>query len=134
MKKGDYKKFLKDNITETYQKSTNSKVNGVDLDAKKIAEKLLISDRVDQLQNHNANITVKDHKESFPHNPLFRLINPSKPDIDRVSRTILDRMNKEIRSSMQVNHRKTSSVVIRWFGNTENKPKLYPSISLSLFN
>ena len=36
------------NITKTYQKSTNSKNNRVDLDAKKIAYKLLISDRVDQ--------------------------------------------------------------------------------------
>ena len=47
------------NITKTYQKSTNSKNNRVDLDAKKIAYKLLISDRVDQ--KHDAYITVKDH-------------------------------------------------------------------------
>ena len=51
------------NITKTYQKSTNSKNNRADLDAKKIAYKLLISDRVDQ--KHDAYITVKDHKESF---------------------------------------------------------------------
>ena len=60
---------MRDNITKTYKKLTNSKVNRVDHDAKKIAEKLLISDRVDPLQKHDAYITVKDHKESFPHNP-----------------------------------------------------------------
>ena len=75
MEKGDYKKCLKDKITETYKKSTNSKVNRVDFNAKKIADKLLISDSVDHLQKHGSNITVKDHKESFPHNPSFRLIN-----------------------------------------------------------
>ena len=36
--------FVGNNITKTYQKSTNSKVSRVDLDAKKIADKLLISE------------------------------------------------------------------------------------------
>ena len=61
-----------------HKRSANSESNRVDLDAEKIADKLLIRDRVDQLQKHDANITVKDHKESFPHNPLSRLINPPK--------------------------------------------------------
>ena len=103
VEKEDYKKYLRDNITKTYKKLANSKVKTVNLDPKKIADKLLISDRVDQLQKHDAYITVKDHKESFPHNPSFRLINPSKPDSGKVSKTILDRMNKEITSSIQVN-------------------------------
>ena len=77
MEKENYKKYLRDNITKTYKKSTNWKVNRADLDAKKIADRLLISDRVDQLQKHNAYMTAKDHKDSFPHNPSFRLINPS---------------------------------------------------------
>ena len=46
-----------------------------------VVDKLLLSDRVDQLQKHDAYITVKDQKESFPHNASFRLINPSKSDI-----------------------------------------------------
>ena len=54
MKKEDYKKYLRDNITKKYKKSTNSKVNRVELDAKKIKDKLLISDKVDQLQKHHA--------------------------------------------------------------------------------
>ena len=85
MEKENYKKYLRDNITKTYKKTTNSKVNRVDLDVKKIVDKLLISDRVDQSRKHDAYITVKDHKESFPHNPLFRLINSSKSDIGKVS-------------------------------------------------
>ena len=135
---------MRDNITKTYKESTNLKVNWEDLDAKKIADKLLISDRVGQLQKRDAYITVKDHEESFPHNPSFRLINPSKSNVGIVSKTILDRMNKEITSSIQVNQWKNFSVVIKWFRNIENKPKFsfiifdiqefYPSISLSLFN
>ena len=117
MEKENYKKHLRDNITKIYKKSTNSKVNRVDLDAKKIADKLLIGDRVDQLQKQDAYITVKDHEESFPQNPSFRLINPSKSYIGKVSKSILDRMNKEITSSVQVNQWKNSSTVIKWFRN-----------------
>ena len=91
---------MRDKITKTYKKSTNPKVNRVDLDPKKISDKLLISHRVDQLQRHDAHITVKDEKERSPHNPSFRLINPSKSDIRKVSKTILDQLNKEITSSI----------------------------------
>ena len=100
--KEDYKKYLKDNITKTYKKSTNSKVNRVDRDAKKVADKLLMSDKVDQLEKHDKYITVKNYKESFLHNPSFRLINLSKSDIGKVTKANLDRMNKEIASSIQV--------------------------------
>ena len=72
------------------------------------------------MQKHEVYITAKDHKESFPQNPSFRLINPSKSDIGKVSKTILDRMNKEITSSIQVNQWKNFSAVIKWFRNIEN--------------
>ena len=144
VEKEDYKEYLRDNITETHKKPTNSKVNRVDLDAKKIVDKLLISDGIDQLQKHDACITVKDHKESFPHNPSLRLINPSKPDIGKISRSTLDQMNKEITSSIRVKQWNKSSAVIKYFRNIENKPNcsfiifdiqdFYSSISLSLFN
>ena len=72
------------------------------------------------MQKHEVYITAKDRKESFPQNPSFRLINPSKSDIGKVSKTILDRMNKEITSSIQVNQWKNFSAVIKWFRNIEN--------------
>ena len=45
---------------------------------KKRLQANLISDWVDQLKKHHVYKTVKDHKESFQHNPSFRLINPLK--------------------------------------------------------
>ena len=144
VEKEDYKKYLRDKIPKTYKKSNNLSVNRVDLDPKKIVDKLLISHTVDQLQKHDAHITVKDKKERFPQNPSFRLINPLKSDIRRVSKTILDEMNKEITSSIRFNQWENSSAVIKWFRNIENKPNcsfiifnildFYLSISLSLFN
>ena len=35
VEKEDYKKYLRDNTTKTYKMSTNSKVNRVNVDAKK---------------------------------------------------------------------------------------------------
>ena len=41
-----------------------------------------------------AYITVKDHQEGFPHKLSFRLLNPSISDIGKISKNILDRINK----------------------------------------
>ena len=65
MEKEDYNKFSSENITKTYKKSNRNKVNKLNLDAKKIVDKSLISDRIDQLQKNESYITVKDHKENF---------------------------------------------------------------------
>ena len=51
--------------------------------AKKIAEKLNIDDKVEKIQEAEAYVTIKNHKKGFPNNQSFRLINPSKSDIGR---------------------------------------------------
>ena len=48
-------------------------------------------------------ITVKDHKEGFPHILLFRLINPSRSDIRKISKSVLDKINKAIVSTTGAN-------------------------------
>ena len=65
MEKEDYNTSLSENITKTYKKSNRNKVNKLNLDAKKIAHKLSISDRVVRLQKNEAYITVKDRKKFF---------------------------------------------------------------------
>ena len=111
MEKDDYNKYLTENITKTYKKSDMNKVNKLNLEAKKI-DKLSISDRVDRLQNNEAYITIKDHKKNFQTNPTFRLINPSKTNIGKISKKILDEINEKITSSIGVNQWKNSNAVI----------------------
>ena len=67
-------------------KSIDSKVNSIDVDAKRIADKLLISDRVDRSQKYGPYLKVKDHKVNFPHNPSSRFLNPRKSNIGKVSK------------------------------------------------
>ena len=47
------------------RKWNKNKVNKLNLDAKKIADKLSISDRIDWLQKNEAYVTAKIRKEIF---------------------------------------------------------------------
>ena len=78
MSKKDFQKHLCNNITNTYKTFNRNRVNDINLDVKKIAQKLEIDDRVEKMQETEAFLTAKDHKEGFPHTLSFRLIKPSK--------------------------------------------------------
>ena len=66
MDKKQYAKLLTENVTKTYKKSNISKINNINFTAKKITEKLSIDDRVQRMEETEAYITVKDHKDEFP--------------------------------------------------------------------
>ena len=132
-------------ILQKHKKSNRNKVNKLNLDAKKIADKLSMSDRINRLQKNEADITPKDHKENFQINPTFRLVTSAKINICKISKTILDKINKKLTSSIQVNQWKNSSAVIEWFKNMQNKNNcsfivfdienfFYPSISLTMLS
>ena len=86
---------------------------------------------------------IKDHKDGFPHTLSFRLINPSKTDIGKISKSLLDTINKNILKESKFNQWKNTSEVITWVKNINNKKKtsfinfdvgnFYPSISIELF-
>ena len=133
---------MHDIITKTYKKSSQTKINKINKDAKKIAVDLDLEDRVEKMQESESYITVKDHKEDFPHKISCRLINPSKSDIGKISKHVLDKINQNLRSVTEVNQWKNSHSVIDWFSNIRNKrntsffvfdiESFYPLISLEL--
>ena len=55
--------------------------------------KLQIHDRVDTTANKDAFIALKDHISNFANKPTCRLVNPTKSEINKVSKTILDQIN-----------------------------------------
>ena len=67
MEAADYKILLHNNITTTYKKADQRKINNINRDAKKIAIDLDMEDRIDKMQESENYITVKNHKEDFPH-------------------------------------------------------------------
>ena len=96
------------------------------------------------MEETEAYITVKDHKVGFPHKLSFRLINPSKSDIGKISKNLLDKINKILILNTNVNQWKNTRTIIDWFKNVANKKQctfiqfhgenFYPSVSLNLFN
>ena len=88
---------------------------------KKIAQKLEIDERVEKMQETEAFLTIKDHKEGFPHTLSFRLINPSKSDIGKISKSLLHSINENILKQTNVNQWRNTPQGITWFKNIKSK-------------
>ena len=86
--------------------------------------------------------TLKDHKENFANNPSVRLINPAKNEMGRISKTILDKINNNIRRTLNLNQWKNTQNVTDWFKSIHHKnlhkfvvfdiKEFYPSIGEEL--
>ena len=109
------------------------------MEAKHIAKKLEIADRVECMARKPVYITIKDHKENFNTNPKCRLINPAKSEIRKASKCIVENINKTIRETLHCNQWRNTSNVINWFQNITDKgnyifiqfdiEEFYPSIT-----
>ena len=85
------------------------------------------------------NSTLKDHKREFESNPEIRLINPSRSDIGRISKKILDRVIPILSETIKLHLWGSTGSVIDWFKGLENKDEYkfiqwdissyYPTIS-----
>ena len=64
--KEDYQEHLRNNITKTYKKSNRNRVNDINLDAKKIAQKLEIDERVEKMH-----LLLPIYKRYFDKENLF---------------------------------------------------------------
>ena len=79
--KDSYERIMHENVTKTYRKCNTNKSNSINFKAKQIASKLKIDDRVQKLDENEAYVTIKDHKEGFPDKISCHLINPSYQSI-----------------------------------------------------
>ena len=144
MEPAAYNKLLEENITKSYKKATGATAQKIKREDKKITVKLDIDDRVDITANKEAFITLKDHKPNFANKQTCRLINPTKSEIGKISKQILDKINTRVITATKTNQWKNTASVIKWFNNIDNKEKhsficfdiveFYPSISEELLN
>ena len=134
--------MMHENVTKTCKKCNINKSYSINVKAKEIASKLKINDRAQKLDENEAYVTIKDHNEGFLDKIFCRLTNPSKTDIRKVSKQILDRVNKTILEKNKVNQWKNTSSVIEWYCNVKRRNQcsfivfdiesFYPSISTKL--
>ena len=59
--------------------------------------------------------------QNFENKPTCRLINPSKPEIGRISKQILEEINRKLVDITKVNQWKNTSSVLQWFKQLANK-------------
>ena len=114
------------------------------MEAKNIAKKIQLSDRIECLAKTPAFITLKDHKDNFQSSLHCRLINPSKSELGQVSKSILENINQHLVKLLHVNQWKNSASVIEWFRNIEDKKnctfikfdirEFYPSSTKTIFD
>ena len=95
------------------------------------------------MQENKTFITIKDHKEGFPHHVSCRLSNPSKTNIGKISKVLLDKINSAVLSGTKINQLINASSLITWFEKRTHKQTssficfdlehFYPSIYSNLF-
>ena len=134
-----YKKLLRDNITKSYKTCKNEAYDDINEELRDICNHFSIGNRINTMATKDAFITIKDHKEDFPSNLKCRLINPTKSNLGKVSKVILEEINEKIRAKLDVNQWKNSQTVIEWFQSINDKcnhtfmsfdiVEFYPSIT-----
>lgn len=137
-----YTQLLNNNVTKDYKKAKDKVISDIKKESQAIVKKLEIDDRVMKTTEVPAFITLKDHKDNFANNPSCRLINPMKPEIGKISKQILERINKDIAYKTNANLWRSTQEVLKWFENIKNKQRktfiifdivnYYPSISPAL--
>lgn len=142
MNKDSYRKILHENVTKNYKKANTSLPNSINLQAKKIGTKLKLHEKVDIMAQQQCFITIKDHKPDYRTNPKYRLLNPTKSELGKVSQQILQKINETVRTKVNTNQWQNTSSVIKWFENIKEKTKhtftvfdieeFYPSITETL--
>jgi hypothetical protein len=137
-----HNRLLHENVTKDYKKAPPNLEKDINIEDKRIAAALELDDRINCIAKNETFITLKDHKPSFNNKPTCRLINPTKSEIGKISKSILERINSATRAATQVNQWKNTSEVINWYNQIANKGQysficfdiceFYPSISKEL--
>ena len=78
IEKEKYKQMIFKEVVKNYKKAPPDLEKELNNEAKMLAHKLGIVDRVEKYNAKNCFITIKDHKSNFKSNPECRLINPAK--------------------------------------------------------
>ena len=72
--KASYERMMQENVTKTYKKCNTNKPNSINFKGKQIASNLKIDDRVQKLDENEAYVTIRNHREAFPDKISCRLI------------------------------------------------------------
>ena len=115
IEKGKYKQMMFKEVVKNYRKAPPDLEKELNCEAKMLAHRLGIVDRVEKYSTKNCLITIKDHKSDFKTNPECRLINPAKTQIGRVSKIIVQDICDLLRLALNINQWWSTKDCIKWF-------------------
>ena len=118
-----YSELLEKNVQSKYKKASNKDIDEVTSKHQKIVKDLEMSERVYKTMPRAAFFTLKDHKENFQNNPQVRLLNPTKCEIGRISKKILERIVKQIRKKSKLTQWQNTDEVLHWFKSLNDKKR-----------
>ena len=103
IKKEDHEKILYKNMTKIYKKTNPSLPKKINKEAKKIIKEFNLDDKLNIMAKQRCFVTIKDHKPDFRTNPKNRLLNPTKSELGKLSKHILQTINTELQNKLKVN-------------------------------
>ena len=126
-------------VVKNYKKAPPDLEKELNNEAKMLAPRLGIVDRVEKYNTKNCFITIKDHKSDFKTNPECRLINPAKTQIGRIIKIIVQEICDSLRLALNINQWRSIKDCIKWFEEYEKNDRcsfikydikdFYPSIT-----
>jgi hypothetical protein len=116
-----YNELLEKSVQMEYKKASPQVAKEIEESHKTIVKSLDLQTRVYETTKREPFTTVKDHKANFQNNTKCRLINPSKPDIGKISKQMLEKVNPTIRQKTGLKQWKNTDSVIDWFKKIQNK-------------
>ena len=128
-----YSELHKRETEKEYKKSNEKEAKKVTQGDKKIAKKLDLDDRIFKTSNRESFLTLKDHKENFINNKQSRLLNPTKSEIGKISKKILEKVRDVVIASTQLTQWKNTVSVLQWFKNIVD-PQRYSFIQFDIIN
>ena len=118
--KEQYDKLIMNSIPSTYKKANSNIKKQINKVGKNLVRDKEVIKRMETNEESNSFITIKDYKENFDNHPTVRLINPAKNELGRISKLILDNINKKISQKFEQNQWKNTDIVPDWFKQIKN--------------
>ena len=110
----EYKKIVRNNVTKTYRKTPSQLEKAINFEGREIAQNINLDDRIECIAKNNAFVTQEDHKQNFRSGtPCY--LNPCKSELGKISKIILENINKTLLEKLNVNQWKNTETVIQWF-------------------
>ena len=117
----DYGSMLRNHITSGYKKGSLDAFNRAVESDRQIATELEIADRVFTNIPREAFGTLKDGKPDFRTNPKMRLLNPTKMELGRVSKQLLEKIVTDVRDKTKLLQWKNTASCLQWFDKIKDK-------------